>query len=152
MKRTSRAEYLAEAVLMTLGGGAALIGNIAAWKDHDGAYRSLFLIALAFLGLAAYDWYRWFRYDKIQWSEEDLRVLTRKECRSEAIWATVNVLLWCFVMWLNLRNFDPTRDGGFGFMTTLFAVVILTHAQRAAFTWMKYIRSGERDDLPAGTN
>jgi len=146
MKRRSRAEYLAEAVLMTLGGGGAWIGNVVTWKDHDGAYRAFFLVALIFLGIAAYDWYRWLRYDRIEWSEEDLRVLTRKECRSEAIWGTLNVLLWGVVMWLNLCKFDPARDEGIVLLAILFAVFILTHAQRAVFAWLKYIRSGERDD------
>lgn len=147
MKRRSKAEYLTEAILMTLGGGAALIGNIVAWNAYDGAYRVFFLLALTFLGLAAYDWYRWFRYDKTQWSEEDLRILTRKECRNEAVGSTVNVLLWCFVLWLNLRNFDSARDEEIVLVAILFAVCILTHALRGLFAWLKYIRSGERDNL-----
>ena len=152
MKRRSRAQYLAEGILMILWVVMILIVTLLLWKRGEDMGFVLFLLVVL-LGIGVYDVYRWFRYDQIKWSEEDLRPLTRRECRNALLADGFSLLMWLLVLWLRVKTYRRLEDDLLDlFMVITYGGLVLECGMRVIFAWLKYIRAGERDDLPAGTN
>ena len=152
MKRKSRAQYLAEGILMILWVVMILIVTLLLWKRGEDMGFVLFLLVVL-LGIGVYDVYRWFRYDQIKWSEEDLRPLTRRECRNALLADGFSLLMWLLVLWLRVKTYRRLEDDLLDlFMVITYGGLVLECGMRVIFAWLKYIRAGERDDLPAGTN
>ena len=154
MKRRSRAEYLAEGILMILWSVVLLIVTLLLRKRYGYDMGFMLFLIVVLLGLGGHSIYRWFRYDKTKWSEEDLRILTRKECRNAVLGDVFVLLIWVLNLWIRLDTFRPFEDDVVMniFLVAAYGGLVLLWGQRTVFDWLKYIRAGEQDDLPAGTN